>query len=112
MIVITPKTKKSWTTTSFFAKPQDDGVLYTGYNKINKLIINDRIVNISDINSLPNHLPNSGISIFDIRQDKCWKDELNFYLNKNINYTEDILEYQKLLNFIINFAKKFVIEEL
>ena len=112
MLVINPKNKKTWTTTSFFSKPQDGGILYKGYNEINQLIINDRIVNISDINSLPNHLPNSGISIFDIRQDKCWKDELSFYLDKNINYTGDILEYNRLMNIIINFAKKFVKEEL
>jgi hypothetical protein len=60
---------------------------------------------------LPSILPQTGISIFDNRREKNWKEELYEYLAQNTEYTGDILDYEKVINFLKKTAKQFV-EEL
>lgn len=110
MMVINPLNQKSWTGERFFAKPSKGGILYKGYTQINKKLIRNGYVSMDIINMIPEELPLSGISAFDIRREKSWKEELDGYLEEEAIYTGDILDYQKLCNFIDKTASKFVAE--
>ena len=110
MMVINPQNQKSWAVEKFFAKPNKGGILYKGYTQINKELIRNRYVSMDTISMIPEELPLSGISTFDIRREKSWKKELDEYLEEEATYTGDILDYQKLCNFIDKTASKFVAE--
>ena len=110
MMVINPQNQKSWTVEKFFAKPNKGGILCKGYTQINKELIRNGYVSMDTISMIPEELPLSGISTFDIRREKSWKKELDGYLEEEATYTGDILDYQKLCNFIDKTASKFVAE--
>lgn len=112
MVVINTSNGFSWNAESFFAKPNEGGILYKGYNEVNKKMIENSNINLEEIYMLPQNFPQTGIYFFDERHKKSWKDELNSYLKEDITYSGEILNYTKLWKNIVAFAKKFVEYEL
>jgi hypothetical protein len=104
MQVINPRNNKVWEANIFFSK---DG-FYSAYSELNQLLIENNIVDINDVNKLPSILPKTGIEYFDDRREKTWKEELNEYLEKDIKYIGDILDYNKVVCFLKQTAATFI----
>lgn len=112
MLVINPRNKKSWPVEKFFAKPSKGGILYNGYTEINHKLISDGHIKMDTISLLPTILPASGLTVFDTRREKTWREELDNYLQQKVPYTGEALDYARLCNAISSIANKFVNEEL
>ena len=106
--VINPKIKKEWDFKDFFS---NDG-LYRGYGEINYLMIENHHVSLKSVEEIPEILPNTGITLFDKRVEKTWKEELEDYLSRKIEYTGEILDYPSFLNFLKETVKQFTEEVL
>lgn len=102
--VINTKNNKIWTTSEFFSR----NGFYSAYSEINQLLIKNNIIDLSTVDSLPAKLPQTGISIFDNRREKNWKEELYEYLEQNIDYTGSILDYEKVILFLTQTATLFI----
>lgn len=99
-IITNPKTGYTATKKEFFGS-KDSG-LYGAYTSINPLLIKE--CNL-DINSIPETLGMSGISVYDQgRREQTWKDELTKYLSQDIPYTGEVLDYRELTSKIREFA--------
>ena len=112
MEVINPRNGKVWPVKQFFAKPADGGILYNGYTQINKLLLADNHIKMETVEMLPAILPPTGISLFDTRREKTWREELNGYLSEDAPYTGEALDYERLCKSISAIAEKFVNEEI
>ena len=106
MKVINPRNNKQWDVKTFFSH---DG-MYGSYTEINQLLLRDGHVSISSVDKIPAVLPNTGLSIFDTRIEKLWKDELDSYLKQKKEYTGEIFDYNRLWNCIERIAMQFVNE--
>ena len=105
-MVINPSNGKKWTVEKFFSH---DG-MYGSYTEINTLMLRDKRISMETVDSIPINLPITGISTFDERREKSWRDELNGYLSQKKEYTGDIFNYEKLWASIECTAKQFVEE--
>ncbi len=112
MQVINPRNGLSWPAERFFAKASDGGILYAGYTQINHLMLFDGHISQETLNLIPDHLPLTGLPVFDKRREKTWREELNGYLSENLSYTGEILDYERLWSAISSFADKFINEEI
>lgn len=106
MQVINPRNNKKWDVKTFFSH---DG-MYGSYTEINQLILENGDVTMEELNSIPEILPDSGITVFDERREKTWKKELEGYLAQKKNYTGDIFDYDRFCKFVQKTAKRFVEE--
>ena len=64
------------------------------------MILKDNYISKELINQIPTIPKLTGYDIFDIRKSSTWKEQLEKYLNKKVEYTGDILDYEKLLVFM------------
>lgn len=110
--VINPRNGNSWSVEQFFAKPSEGGILYNGYTQINKMLLSDGHIKMETVDMIPAVLPSTGLSQFDTRRQKTWREELNGYLLENAPYTGEALDYTRLWNSISTISRKFVSEEL
>lgn len=104
MTIINPNTNCQWTISDFFS----NNGLYGAYNEVNDLILRDGYVSSDFLSLMPNEIPKIGIDCFDNRKKKSWKQELNEYLSSTVPYTGVLLDYDTLIDFIINVANNFV----
>lgn len=102
--VIHSKNKKEWNLKDFFSRAG----LYRGYGEINYLMIENHHVSLESVKEIPKILPNTGIPLFDKRVEKTWKEELEDYLSKKIEYTGEILDYPSFWDFLKETVKQFV----
>ena len=106
--VINPRNNKLWDIETFFS----NSGIYGAYTEINQLMIRDGHVSLDTIKSIPEVLPDTGISFFDIRREKTWKTELDEYFAHENDYTGDILDYDRLWKCIEKIATQFIVEVL
>lgn len=106
MAVTNPRNNRVWTLNEFFSK----NGFYFAYSEMNHLLIENKTINMSMVNSIPTILPMTGMPIFDDRRSLNWKDELYGYLSEDVPYTGEILDYYRLMEFIKRTAKQFVEE--
>ncbi len=106
MTVINPRNNKQWSAKDFFSNKG----MYGAYSEINHLLIRDGYLNLSIMDEIPEILPNTGMSIFDIRIEKTWKEDLLQYLAVKKEYTGDIFDYNRLCNCIKQISDQFVEE--
>ena len=78
-----------WTTEEFFSRE----VFYTSYGELNSLFIRDGLVDLEEINRLPEPIPTAGIEALDTRRAKTWRRELFEFLSYEHKYTGTILDY-------------------
>ena len=102
-----PRNNMCWNVSEFFSH---DGVLYGAYTEINHLMIRDNRVPFDTIERIPNHLPITGLSIFDERREKSWKDDFEGYMGQKKEYTGDVFDYERLWKYIEDVARQFVEE--
>jgi hypothetical protein len=105
-LVINPRNKMQWDFETFFSS---DGI-YGSYTEINELLLRDGRVSMQTLTELPDALPLTGLSVFDTRYSRTWRQELNGYIAEQKAYTGNIFNYERLCNFIHQTAKKFVNE--
>lgn len=96
MKIVNPRNKQEWDPEPFFRK---GGVYYTAFSEINQKILENGCI-MQTINELPNELPNTGIKVFDVRQEKNWKTEMEEYIANKKEYTSDVFDYERLVSFI------------
>ncbi len=110
--VLNPRNGKTWSFEDFFSRSVKDGVLYNSYTQINSLLLSNGHIKKETLEALPDILPPTNIPLFDVRHEKTWREELNEYLSLNIPYTGEVLDYERLLNFISALAEEFVKNEI
>lgn len=103
MTIINPNNNYQWTILDFFSTKG----LYGAYTEVNHLMLRDGYVSNELISLIPNELPKSGIACFDFRNSKSWKQELNEYLSNKVPYTGALLDYDTLIDFIVDVANNF-----
>ncbi len=108
MLVINPNNNCKWSTHDFFSNKG----LYGAYTEINHLILRDGYISNELLNSIPSILPETGITAFDIRNSKTWREELAGYLSCKASYSGILLEYDTLLEFINDVANQFVSKDI
>ncbi len=101
--VINKLNNKEWSIKSFFSQSG----LYGFYTKSNQEILSNQLISLLTIAAIPNILPNSGLTDFDLRRDKTWRTELNEYLIQDVHYTGEIFDIKFLWNFIDKMATQF-----
>ena len=106
MKICNPRNDKTWTFNEFFSKRG----FYSAYSELNYLLIDNGIVDMDIVNMIPSTLPKTGIHKFDVRREKSWKRELGDFLAEDTKYTGEILDYQRVVNFLGQAAKQFVTE--
>ena len=106
--VINQRNNKEWKREEFFSSM----CLYGSYTEINTLMIKNNHISLDTISQIPDILPNSGITLFDLRKEKTWKKELTEYLNENKEYTGNVFDYERLWIFITKISEHFTKEIL
>lgn len=106
MKVINPRNKMEWDVNTFFSQ---DG-MYGSYTEINALLLRDGHVSMDTVMEIPEYLPLTGISVFDARRQKTWKEELEGYIAEKKVYTGNIFDYNRLWNCIKAIAEEFAKE--
>ena len=106
MKVLNPYTKHTWDIPTFFS----DLGLYGAYSEVGRFMINNRLVLEETLMSIPEHLPETGLSVFDKRREKSWKSALQCFLSRKKAET-GVFSYDMLLSFIKSTAEQFIREE-
>ena len=106
MKVTNPKNDKQWDVKTFFSHSG----MYGAYTEIDQLMLKDGKISVASIKQIPENLSKTGLSIFDERRKKTWKEELEEYLTQEKDYTGEIFEYNELLACIEKIAIQFVEE--
>ena len=106
MKIINPRNNRVWEYNEFFSK----NGFYSAYSEFNQLLIEENIVDLSVVDKLPDILPQTGLEYFDTRRKITWKEELKQYLSEDVKYVGDIFDYNELMCFLNQTAKKFVDE--
>ena len=102
--VINRLNNNEWTIPEFFSQ----NGLYGFYTKSNQMILENQLISLITIASIPTILPNSGIYKFDLRRNQTWRAELNGYLSQNVDYAGEIFDIKFLWDFIDNMSTQFV----
>lgn len=108
MKVTNPRNHKEWDVQTFFSP----SAMYGAYMEVSQLLIRDGHISLVTVEELPELLPNTGLSVFDTRRDKSWKERLQEYLSQGKDYKGEVFDYDKLLDFFQKIALKFVAEIL
>lgn len=112
MVIINPRNSMEWYPTEFF-KP--NGIYYKAFDEINKCLIRDGYISMENIKKMPDILPNTGIPVYDNRQEKAWKKEVEEYITTKREHTGDVFDYEKLVRFMENtsteLARKIIKEK-
>jgi len=109
-MIINPKTGYTATREEFWGDKHSG--MYAAYTSINPMLMKD--YNLQEIvDAIPDELAMTGISLFDDhrKDDIPWKQDFQGYLEENVPYTGEILEYPILTEKIETFAKDFVRNE-
>ncbi len=104
--VTNPRNSKQWDTETFFSHSG----MYGSYTEINQLLVRDGHVSMDTISKIPEILPDTDLTVFDMRREKTWKTELYEYLAQKKEYTGDVFDYTRLCNYIKYIANQFVKE--
>lgn len=102
MEVINPRNGKNWEAYDFFSS----NGLYRGYNEINTMIMQNKLISVETLESIPEDLPLTGITNFDNRRNKSWAYELYEYLKAPIPYTGEIFDFNDFMKEIYSIAKQ------
>lgn len=97
MTIINPRNGLEWYPETFF-RPR--GVYYKAFDEINQMLIKDGYVSMETIFNMPDVLPNTGMPVYDNRQEKPWKKEIVEYFTKNTEYTGEVFNYENLVSFL------------
>ena len=74
MKIINPRNGLEWYPEPFF---KSGGVYYQAFDEINQMLIKDGYVSMETIFNMPENLPNTGMPVYDNRQEKTWKKEIS-----------------------------------
>ena len=85
-------------------------VFYSSYSVLNTPILKDGLVDLDDIDKMPEILPFINDERFDVRRDKTWKSEIYSFLNNKHEYTKCVLEYARCKEIIEKTAQMLVDE--
>lgn len=107
MTIINPRNGLKWTPEPFF---KSGGIYYQAFEEINQMLIKDGYVSMETISQMPEILPNTGMPVFDNRQKKPWKQEIEEYFIKTREYTGDVFDYKSLARFLENTANELADE--
>lgn len=103
MTIINPRNGLKWSPGLFF-KPK--GVYYQAFEEINQMLIRDGYISMETILRMPEILPDTGIPVFDKRQNKPWKKEIEEYMTTKREYTGDVFDYESLMSFLKETANE------
>lgn len=103
MKVTNPRNHKEWDVQTFFSP----SAMYGAYVEISQLLIRDGYISLVTVEELPELLPNTGLSVFDLRRSNPWKEKLIKYLSQEKDYKGEIFDYDKLLSFFEKTAYRF-----
>lgn len=104
-VVTIPTSGYSLSEDEFFSR--DTGI-YQAYGELNSLLLNDGKITYKDLDIIPIALPLTGISIFDERKEKGWREELNEYFITKNEYSGKILDYQQVILLLDELTNLFV----
>ena len=93
----------NWTRKEFFGKTG----LYRCYGELNCIIIQKQLVDILALNRIPAELPLTGISDFDERKERSWREELNSYLINPYFVEKPIFDIDDICTFFQEKARDF-----
>lgn len=102
-----PRTGEEWDPEPFF-KP--DGIYYGAFNEIDQMLIENGYISRKDISELPEILPNTSMEIFDTRQSKSWKTEIEEHLELKDKYIGKVFDCERLVDFISKTSIEFTNE--
>lgn len=108
MKVINPRNHKEWDVQTFFSP----SAMYGAYMEISQLLIQDGHISLVTVEELPELLPSTGLSAFDSRRSKPWKERVFEHISQGSDYKGEIFDYNKLLSFFEKTANQFVSEIL
>lgn len=98
----------SWTRGEFWTW----NVFYSAYGEFNHLILRDKLVDLNEIYKMPRILPFLDNFRFDKRRKTIWIDELQYFIENELTYTGNILEYEKSMESLKRIAKELIDEIL
>jgi len=104
MQVTNPRNNKTWSFNDFFSK----NGFYSAYSELNYLLIENGNVDMNMVDKLPSILPRTGFPTFDTRRTKTWREELDEHLSEEVEYTGDILDYDRVMSFLNKTSKQFI----
>lgn len=104
MKIVNPRNGLEWDPETFFRK--GDGVYYRAFSELNSIFIKDANV-VQTILELSEKLPNTGIEMFDVRQEDSWKKDLEKCIEE---YTGSVFDYEQVMNFMEKTAIKLATE--
>ena len=107
MTIINPKNGLKWSPESFF-KP--NGVYYQAFEEINQMLIRDGYISMETISRMPENLTDTGIPVYDNRQTKKWKKEIEEYMKTKKEYTGNVFDYESLVSFLKITARQLADE--
>lgn len=96
----------SWQTEEFWS-PR---VFYSAYGEFNHLILKDGYVNLEEVFKMPRILPFVGNVRFDNRRKVIWIDELNYFIEHELTYTGNVLEYEPSMAVLKKIANNLIRE--
>lgn len=102
------ETSKTYTVAEFFSR---DG-LYRGYSEMNHIIIDNHLIDMEHVNSLPDWPPQTGIKKYDTWRKESWREELDRYLSHLADTSDMMFLAEDFTGFISLAAKKFCIANL
>ncbi len=102
--VTVPHNNLKLSESEFFAR---EGI-YSAYGELNHLLINDKLINYEDLEIIPEILPNTNIDAFDIRKEKCWKEELNEYFSTENEYSGKLLDYNQVISLLYELTDCYI----
>lgn len=103
MTIINPRNGLKWSPGSFFKL---NGVYYQAFEEINQMLIRDGYISMETILGMPEILPDTGMPVFDKRQNKPWKKEIEEYMTTKREYTGAVFDYESLMSFLKETANE------
>ena len=101
-------TGETMTVKDFFSRRQ----LYRGYATLNRAIIEQDLVDLRFIRSLPDWPLPTGSKIFDERREETWRAEMDRYLSPECEAGVPLFDTDEFLKFIRDRARAFVAFEM
>ena len=102
--ITSKETGESWSTKEFWSR----SVFYSAYGELNHPIINSGLINMADVEEMPELLPYMESSRFDNRREQNWKRELKTFIETEHTYTGKILDFNKTVDLIKKIAEDLI----
>lgn len=103
MVIINPRNGLEWYPEPFF---RQGGTYYRAFAEINQMLIRDGYISMETILNMPEKLPDTGMPVYDKRQERPWKKEIEEYIAQKIEYTGDVFDYESLVSFLEKTANE------